>query len=166
MSICTVGLYTRTSILIDKYDRYEKTLLFYCKQQGWGDVRYYRDRIGGMIKKIDFDRFESDLRKGVVDDELIGRLMSQQTEDEKHNRDAFYRLLADAANGTIDAMIVHDVGQLGRNRIEVFRAVDDMFQRGKKLYIYRIGEVTDSTCLFDSSPIDSPDSFGTSRTII
>ena len=100
MTAYTIGLYVRTSILTDKYDRYEKALLLYCKQQQWGNVKHYRDRVGGRIEQSGFDSFERGLRKGEVDEDAIARLMQQQTEDEEHNRDAFASLIRDAAAGT------------------------------------------------------------------
>jgi len=158
-----VGIYTRTSILTDRYDRYEKALLFYCKQQGWGDIKYYRDRVGGKLQQEGFDALERSLKSGSLDTDVLEQLIHQQVDDEQHNRDAFSSLLRDAGRGEIEVMVVHDVGQLGNTRLDILRAVSLMLQTGKRLHIYRIGEIRDNTSLFDSSPIDSPDSFGVVR---
>jgi DNA invertase Pin-like site-specific DNA recombinase len=159
-----VGLYIRTNILTDKYDRYEKALLFYCKKQGWSEVRYYRDKVGGRFEQSSFDKLEAEIKSAKRDanviDDLVHNLFQQQSDDDSHNRDAFGQMITDAANGKISVVLVYDVGQLGRNRQEVFQLIRAIDRTGAKLHITQVGEVHNDTIVFDSSSIiDSPDSF-------
>ena len=162
MKASTVGVYVRTTVLTPKYDRYEAELLAFCEQQGWDNILIYRDRVGDRIAQSGFDAFERALKLGKVDADAIGQLVRQQEEDDQHNRDGFRELIGDAQRGKVETIVVHDAGQLGRNKMEVFRSLEALTHAGARLVIPGIGEIGGDTPLFGAGPIDCPDTFGMS----
>lgn len=154
MTSLRVGIYVRTSIATTKFDKYESELIKYCGDNGWDNIKFYRDRIGGTIDQKQLDALERSLKQGKLDADLIGDLIRQQMDDENHQREGINRLLRDTENGELDVVIVHDFGQLGRSRIEMFEVISKLLDSKTELIIPSIGRVDQNTTIPKSSELD------------
>lgn len=160
MSASTVGLYVRTSITTDKYDRYEKELLLYCKQQGWGNVKYYRDRAGGSADEEELkqlaqafgDIFSGNASK--VDAANIGRRLAEMSEtDAQHDRDNLRRLMADINAGEVNIVVLHDLSQLGKSKMEAFNVLSGMMDK-VEVHMPGVGRIHGNTPVPSGSQSD------------
>lgn len=149
-----VGIYVRTSIVSKKYDSYEAELIDFCESEGWDNIEFYRDRVGGMIDEKRFDALEKSIQQGKLDTDILGSLFQQQNVDDEHNRDEFRRIMSDARNGRLDVVVVHDFGQVGGDRMEVFRAVSALLDSKARLVIPSVGEVNGKTTVPPASQLD------------
>ena len=150
----TVGVYTRTSITTDKYERYEKALLLYCKQQGWGDVKYYRDRAGGTADEKELERMAMALGEALsgrkpegFDAVDFGRRLAEMSQtDAEHDRENLRRLMADINSGVVQAVVVHDLSQLGKSKIAAFNVLSAMMNK-VEVHMPTIGKIQSNTTL-------------------
>jgi DNA invertase Pin-like site-specific DNA recombinase len=149
-----VGVYVRTSVLTREFDSDRSELLQYCKSNGWFKVQIYHDRTGGMIDAGDLNELEGTLKRGILDEELIGRLVKQEGQDEVHRRDAMTRLLHDARSGRLDVVLAKDFGRLGGNRLELFEVLDVLLQSRVRLIIPSVGHVTAETRIPPTAMLD------------
>jgi len=150
----TVGLYTRTSITTDKYDRYEKTLLLYCKQQAWGDVRYYRDRAGGTVDEKELEQMAKGFGEALSGrnteefdaGNFVRRLMEMNETDAQHDRENLQRLMADINAGAVGVVVVHDLSQLGKSKMAAFDVLSAMMDK-VEVHMPSVGKILSNTTL-------------------
>jgi len=63
--------------------------------------------------------------------------------------------VADAQGGKLDVVLVHDFGQLGKTKVEIFRHMAALRSGRTELYILGVGKVTDQTKVPPASQIDA-----------
>ncbi len=160
MSTFTVGLYTKTTIVSDKYDKYEKELLLYCMKQHWSNVKYYRDRAGGTVDDGELRQLAQafgDLFSGKdskIDAADIGqRLGEMSNTDAQHDRDELRRLQADINAGAVQAVVVHDLSQLGKNKLEAFNVLSAMMDK-VEVHMPEVGKIYGNTTIPNGSASD------------
>ncbi len=160
MSESIVGLYTITSITTDKYDRYEKKLLLYCYQQGWENLQYYRDRAGGTADEGELQQLAQafgDIFSGKasdVDADHIGRRLAEMSNtDAQHDRDDLQRLMADINAGLLNVVVVHDLSQLGKSKLEAFSVLSAMMNK-VEVHMPEVGRIHNDTPVPSGSPSD------------
>lgn len=150
----TVALYTRTSITTDKYERYEKSLLLYCKQQGWDDVRYYRDRAGGTVDERELEQMAKAFGEALSGRQPEGfsaaafgrRLAEMSQTDAEHDRENLRRLMTDINSGVVQAVVVHDLSQLGKSKMAAFDVLKVMMDK-VEVHMPAVGEIHGNTTL-------------------
>ena len=150
----TIGIYTITSIITDKYDRYEKALLLYCKQQGWGDVRYYHDRAGGAVDEKELEQMAKVFGEvlsgrnpeGFNAADFVRRLAEMSETDAQHEREELRRLMADINAGAIHIVLVHDLSQLGKSKMAAFNVLSAMMDK-VEVHMPSVGKIQNDTTL-------------------
>jgi DNA invertase Pin-like site-specific DNA recombinase len=152
-----VAVYVRTSIVSTKYDTYKAKLEQFCRQQGWRNPRVYHDRAGGTVDEAELEKMAramaEALKGGKVDADVIGRLAQMSETDAQHDRDDFKRLMVDINRGDIRVVVVHDLGQLGKSRLEAFGVLSDLMKRAD-VYMPGLGKIHGKTAFPPGSKTD------------
>jgi len=149
-----VAIYLRTSITSKKYDSYEAELKEFCGKVGWRNPKVYHDRAGGTVDEKELEDMAHALGaalsggdKSKFDAESWGRRFAEMSEsDAQHERDNLHRLMSDISRGVVRIVVLHDLSQLGKSKLEAFNVLGALMDKAE-VQMPGVGKIHSNTTL-------------------